>query len=174
MRWSQVHFRVAGASQERSSLTRVLFISGTVPPDPCGVGDYTLKLASSLSSTARIETAILTGSNASAMKRLSDVAIFPMLRRNWAGDSLAQKLEARCRSCAISDTGIWARLPTVRHTVSRQDSWDRDRTNMARGACTSSVAATASSAFCGFTDSCSESEFQRSCTLMASLGNTLK
>ena len=41
-------------------MIRVLFVSGSVPPTPCGVGDYTLKLAESLVAQGTVQAAILT------------------------------------------------------------------------------------------------------------------
>jgi glycosyltransferase involved in cell wall biosynthesis len=81
MRRTPIYVRLAGSSQE-TPLTRVLFVAGTVPPAPCGVGDYTFKLAESLDSMDEVETAILTGVDARVAEETSGVSIFPVLR-SW-------------------------------------------------------------------------------------------
>lgn len=42
---------------------RVLLVTGGYPPEPCGVGDYTEKLAKELAKNAEINVGVLTGSN---------------------------------------------------------------------------------------------------------------
>ena len=44
---------------------RVLLISGSFPPDPCGVGDYTEKLAAALTLNAEFKVGVLTTDNGS-------------------------------------------------------------------------------------------------------------
>ena len=72
---------MAGSSKE-GRLTRILFVSGTVPPAPCGVGDYTFRLAQSLARIDNAETAILTGVTAAIPEGARDVPIFPILN-SW-------------------------------------------------------------------------------------------
>jgi glycosyltransferase involved in cell wall biosynthesis len=56
-------------------MIRVLLVTGSVPPAPCGVGDYTFKLAQSLTALGKVETAIMTGPCASAAEKGQDPLI---------------------------------------------------------------------------------------------------
>jgi glycosyltransferase involved in cell wall biosynthesis len=90
MRWSKLHLWMAGAAKE-NPLTRILFVSGTIPPDPCGVGDYTFKLARSLASMPNIQAAILTGAESAAPVAKTDVPTFPLIQA-WTPGHLRQAI----------------------------------------------------------------------------------
>lgn len=60
-------------------MIRVLLVAGSIPPAPCGVGDYTFKLAQSLAATGKVETAILTGNSVSAAEQAHDVLVFSLV-----------------------------------------------------------------------------------------------
>lgn len=60
MWWQEIYLWLAGTS--KNSLTvKVLIITGSYPPDKCGVGDYTSRLANALASRQHIEVGVLTG-----------------------------------------------------------------------------------------------------------------
>jgi glycosyltransferase involved in cell wall biosynthesis len=63
-------------------MIRVLLVSGSAPPAPCGVGDYTYKLAQSLGSIGKIETAILTSTTVPAEAATGGVLVVPFVA-NW-------------------------------------------------------------------------------------------
>jgi glycosyltransferase involved in cell wall biosynthesis len=74
----KIYFRLAGVAQE-ARMIRVLLVTGSVPPAPCGVGDYTFKLAQSLAGLGKIETAILTGNPVSASEKANAVPVFTLV-----------------------------------------------------------------------------------------------
>ncbi len=57
---------------------RVLLITGAYPPDECGVGDYTFRLAQALSSSRGREVAVLTTGN---LRSKSAWDVFPIMQR---------------------------------------------------------------------------------------------
>lgn len=60
-------------------MIRVLLVTGSVPPAPCGVGDYTFRLAQSLSAMGKVEIAILTGNSVLVAEKTSDVLVFNLV-----------------------------------------------------------------------------------------------
>ncbi|MFH1814194.1 MAG: glycosyltransferase [Pseudomonadota bacterium] len=81
---------------------RVLFVSGSYPPELCGVGDYTQKLALSLASLPCVEVSVLTTRHtARAVDSL--VKIFPLFD-SWRSFSLWKILRV-----------LWAWRPDVVH-----------------------------------------------------------
>lgn len=70
-------------------MIRVLLVSGSAPPAPCGVGDYTHKLAQSLGAIGDIETAILTSKSVPVGAAANDVPIFPLVS-DWKLSKIAQ------------------------------------------------------------------------------------
>jgi glycosyltransferase involved in cell wall biosynthesis len=59
---------------------RVLLVSGSLAPLPCGVGDYTLCLAHALAATPGVEVGVLT-SRGAALDDTEAVHVFPLMRR---------------------------------------------------------------------------------------------
>jgi glycosyltransferase involved in cell wall biosynthesis len=66
-------------------MIRVLLVAGSVPPSPCGVGDYTFKLAQSLAALGDVEVAILTGNSGSVTEGRQSVLVFPLVA-SWRLD----------------------------------------------------------------------------------------
>ena len=61
---------------------RVLIITGSYPPDKCGVGDYTFHLAEALAEKPDIEVAVLTSVGLSPSSESSRVKLFRVMA-NW-------------------------------------------------------------------------------------------
>src|SRR5512143_444900 len=67
---------------------RVLIITGSFPPDRCGVGDYTASLYRRLSVDPRVEVAVLTSVREPLEERVPDeLAIFRTMR-GWSLDQV--------------------------------------------------------------------------------------
>jgi glycosyltransferase involved in cell wall biosynthesis len=62
---------------------RVLIITGSYPPDNCGVGDYTLHLAEALAARPDIEVGVLTSVSAPTTLESSSVKVFRIMP-NWS------------------------------------------------------------------------------------------
>lgn len=60
---------------------RVLIVTGSLPPMPCGVGAYSLQLAMALAREPQIEVGILTGLDGVDNRQSGNVAIFPVMER---------------------------------------------------------------------------------------------
>jgi glycosyltransferase involved in cell wall biosynthesis len=60
-------------------MIRVLLVTGSVPPAPCGVGDYTFRLAQSLAAMGQVEIAILTGSSILVAEKTPGVLVFDLV-----------------------------------------------------------------------------------------------
>ena len=61
---------------------RILLLTGSYPPIPCGVGDYVASLADALDGLGGIEVAVLTDRRARKMGTSSGVEVFP-IARGW-------------------------------------------------------------------------------------------
>jgi glycosyltransferase involved in cell wall biosynthesis len=68
---------------------KVLIISGSYPPDKCGVGDYTYHLAEALAARPGIEVGVLTSSGSGEIIDSSRVAVFRAMP-NWGFKSALQ------------------------------------------------------------------------------------
>lgn len=60
---------------------RVLIVTGSYPPDKCGVGDYTFQLASALANLPGVEVGVLTTRNSVEPSQLSGVQVYPWIPR---------------------------------------------------------------------------------------------
>jgi glycosyltransferase involved in cell wall biosynthesis len=78
MRGSKIHVRMACIAQA-IKMVRVLLVSGSSPPAPCGVGDYTFRLAESLESLGDVEAAILTSASVPRTPAKDGVQVFPIV-----------------------------------------------------------------------------------------------
>ena len=76
-------------------MIKVLLVTGSIPPAPCGVGDYTFRLAQALAATGKVETAILTGNSVSVAERAGHVLVFGLVA-SWTINQIGQV--ARCLS----------------------------------------------------------------------------
>ncbi len=65
---------------------KVLFVTGSFPPDRCGVGDYCFNLAKALSSVPSIQVAVLTSTSAGQIVRSEGVDVFPVIERWWVSE----------------------------------------------------------------------------------------
>ncbi len=63
---------------------RIMIVSGSVPPEPCGVGDHAARLAQELSERDGVEVAILT-SEWIQPEQQGKVAFFPVVKRGPGG-----------------------------------------------------------------------------------------
>ncbi|MDP2804659.1 MAG: glycosyltransferase family 4 protein [Gallionellaceae bacterium] len=68
---------------------KVLLISGSYPPDKCGVGDYTAQLAEALASRGNINVGVLTGIGADLPIKTTQVNVFRSVSK-WRNSSLAK------------------------------------------------------------------------------------
>ena len=59
-----------------------MIVSGSVPPEPCGVGDHAARLARELSVREGVEVAVLTSAWIDAPERQGAAKIFPVVRDN--------------------------------------------------------------------------------------------
>jgi glycosyltransferase involved in cell wall biosynthesis len=61
---------------------RILLVAGAFPPTPCGVGDYTARLAEALASDGATEVAVLTKEE-SVSEQLNHVMVLPVVK-DWS------------------------------------------------------------------------------------------
>lgn len=82
---------------------RVLMVTGSFPPMPCGVGDYTHQLVTALAATPDTTLAVLTSAGAAPARPVDALEVFPVMDR-WT-------LKERARAARV--IGDWA--PDVVH-----------------------------------------------------------
>lgn len=83
MGWQEIHLRLACPPENRM---RVLLVSGSYPPMPCGVGDYTAQLAKALARRGDATAAVLTGIAAEGTAG-EDIELFPVMRAWSIGEA---------------------------------------------------------------------------------------
>lgn len=88
MRREEIYLRLAGA-KEYGIRVKVLIITGSYPPDKCGVGDYTSRLANALSSRHKVEIGILTGTGSAGAIEDTQVKVFRTITK-WKNRNLSE------------------------------------------------------------------------------------
>lgn len=68
---------------------KVLIISGSYPPDKCGVGDYVAQLANALASRCKVEVGVLTSGSPNNAIEKTQVTVFRTVK-NWRNYNLPE------------------------------------------------------------------------------------
>ncbi len=89
MWWKKIYLWVASFEKVRLKL-RILLITGSFPPQKCGVGDYCHSLAQALSDLPGIHVGVISSQSAGSVSYSRTFEVFPIIK-NW-GLSEAPKL----------------------------------------------------------------------------------